>query len=107
MLLLKKVWSAQCLNWSIVTRARAPRQVTPGFMDQFGCPLSRDLDRMELAGTGGPPGGSSFTVLAGPRKGEASRGRRCHSTLSLAAIGCHPLRNYTLILLSLLSFLSK
>ena len=36
--------------------------------------------------------------------GERSPGRHCHSTLSLAAIGCHCLGIYTVILRSLLSF---
>ena len=39
--------------------------------------------------------------------GAASRGRHCHSTLSLNAIVCHSLGICTLILLSLLSFSVK
>ena len=39
--------------------------------------------------------------------GAASRGRHCHSTLSLNAIVCHSLGICTLILLSLLSFSAK
>ena len=36
--------------------------------------------------------------------GEASRGRHCHSTLSLTVVGCHSLGIHILVLLSLLSF---
>ena len=64
MLLLKKVWSAQCLNWSIVTRARAPRQVIPGFMDQFGCPFAKDPNSPR-AGTGGPEDGTFKNLVTG------------------------------------------
>lgn len=36
-------------------------RVIPNFMAQFGCPYARD-PRNPRAGTGGPPGGSSFQV---------------------------------------------
>jgi hypothetical protein len=45
-------------------------------------------------------GGADGTVVS-------SRGRRCHSTLSLTVIGCHSLGIYTVILLPLLSFSFK
>ena len=38
-------------------------RVIPGFMNQFGCPHSRDPNSGR-AGTGGPPGNSSFKNLA-------------------------------------------
>lgn len=38
-------------------------RVIPNFMNQFGCPLSRDPNN-NLAGTGGPEEGSTFTNLA-------------------------------------------
>eukprot|EP01052_Picozoa_sp_SAG31_P001093 SAG31_NODE_35_length_31836_cov_10.841352_12_plen_164_part_00 len=37
-------------------------RVIPGFMNQFGCPHSKD-PRSALAGTGGPPDGSTFRNL--------------------------------------------
>ena len=50
------------------------------------------------------------TVAVHPGKGgahQASPGGHCHSTPSLAAIGCHSLGVYTVILLSLLSFFAE
>mmetsp|Transcript_34354 Transcript_34354/g.101982 ORF Transcript_34354/g.101982 Transcript_34354/m.101982 type:complete len:255 (-) Transcript_34354:210-974(-) len=38
-------------------------RVIPGFMDQFGCPFTRD-PLSPRAGTGGPPPGSTFVNLA-------------------------------------------
>merc|ERR1719473_1515072 len=37
-------------------------RVIPGFMDQFGCPYSKD-PHSSNAGTGGPQGNSEFTNL--------------------------------------------
>jgi cyclophilin family peptidyl-prolyl cis-trans isomerase len=39
-------------------------RVIPNFMNQFGCPNARD-PTSPAAGTGGPPGGSTFEVLDG------------------------------------------
>merc|ERR1719198_1059039 len=37
-------------------------RVIPGFMDQFGCPFSKD-PKSSRAGTGGPKPGSAFLNL--------------------------------------------
>lgn len=42
-------------------------RVIPGFMDQFGCPNSRD-PRSPRSGQGGPPGDSVYTNLATGQK---------------------------------------
>lgn len=39
-------------------------RVIPNFMNQFGCPYSKD-PKSSRAGTGGPEGGTSFTTAAG------------------------------------------
>eukprot|EP00397_Hematodinium_sp_SG-2012_P058005 GEMP01073021.1.p1 GENE.GEMP01073021.1~~GEMP01073021.1.p1 ORF type:complete len:192 (+),score=36.86 GEMP01073021.1:51-626(+) len=44
-------------------------RVIPNFMNQFGCPHSMD-PKSRRAGTGGPTGKSSYTVLAGKDKGK-------------------------------------
>lgn len=44
-------------------------RVIPNFMNQFGCPHSLD-PKSRRAGTGGPSGKSTFTVIAGKQKGE-------------------------------------
>ena len=41
-----------------------PDQVIPNFMNQFGCPLSKD-PKSPRAGTGGPEGGTSFETADG------------------------------------------
>ena len=40
------------------------REVIPDFMNQFGCPLSKD-PKSPRAGTGGPDGGTSFETADG------------------------------------------
>ena len=44
-------------------------RVIPDFMDQFGCPYSKD-PTSSMAGTGGPTPASTFTVLAGASQGQ-------------------------------------
>ena len=51
--------------------------------------------------------GSRASASSGSARSRPSHGRVCHSTLSLTAIGCHSLGIYTVVLLPLLSFLSK
>ena len=46
-------------------------------------------------------------VLEDDLPGLSSPGRHCHSTRSLAAVGCHFLAVHTVILLSLQSFFAK
>ena len=43
---------------------RSPWQVIPGFMDQFGCPYSKDPNS-NRAGTGGPPDGEFKNLKTG------------------------------------------
>jgi hypothetical protein len=63
-----------------------------------------DDDRM--AGFGGCTNCASREMRS-DSNGDSSPRRHCHSILSLAAIGCHSLEIYTVILLSLLSFSAK
>jgi len=49
-------------------------RVIPNFMNQFGCPVSRDPSDAK-AGTGGPPEGSTFEVLDGSGAVQREGGR--------------------------------
>ena len=57
----------------LFTAASALFQVIPGFMDQFGCPHSKD-PKSSRAGTGGPPDGTFKNLKTGETEKRSNGG---------------------------------
>ena len=73
-------------------------RVIPDFMNQFGCPLSKD-PKSGRAGTGGPDAGSTYTVIGTGQKitRTAEVREQCDSSDETAEKSIHKMGMRTLL----------